>query len=127
VSMRDLILNSDDIPTELIDIPEWGVTIEVRGMTGADRASILESAMLPTGGVNLQAFYPEIIIACAHDPETGQRLFTSADRDAVMAKSGKAIDRLATAGLSLSGMTEAAQTQLGKDSSMTESADSTTN
>lgn len=125
MSMRDRILTSDDIPTELVEVPLWGVTIEVRGMTGSDRAQMLEAAMTPEGGVNLQAFYPEIVIACAYDPETGERVFASGDRDVLMSKSGKAIDTIATVGLRLSGMTEDTKKDMGKDSSTTPSAEPT--
>lgn len=126
MSLRDQILNRDDIQSELVEVPEWDVTVEMRGMTGADRAAILQAAMLPGGGVDLQAFFPDVIIACAHDPETGARLFAAEDRAALMSKSGKAIDRLANSGLALSGMTEAAQNSLGKGSLTTENVDSTT-
>lgn len=126
MSLRDQILNRNDITSEIVEVPEWDVSVEMRGMTGADRAAILQAAMLPGGGVDLQSFFPDVIIACAHDPETGERLFTAEDRTALMGKSGKAIDRLATSGLALSGMTEAAQTSLGKGLPTTENDDSTT-
>lgn len=127
MSLRDQILAKNDIPSESVEVPEWGLTVEVRGMTGSDRAAILEAAMTPDGGVNLQAFYPEVVIACTHDPETGERVFGPEDRDALMSKSGKALDRLATAGLRLSGMTEDEQKALGKDSPSTPDAGSSTN
>jgi hypothetical protein len=127
VSIRDRILTSDDIPSELVEVPLWGVTLEVRGMTGSDRATMLKAAMTPEGGVDLQAFYPEIVIACSYDPETGERVFVASDRDSIMAKSGKAIDAVATVGLRLSGMTEDTKKDLGKDSSTTPSEEPTSN
>ena len=118
MSLRDRILHCDDIPTEMVEVPLWGITLEVRGMTGSDRAQMLAAAMTPEGGVNLQEFYPEVVIACTYDPETGQRVFSNDDRIALMSKSGKAIDILATVGLRLSGMTEEAKKDLGKDLSL---------
>lgn len=125
VNLRDRIFASDDILTELVDVPEWDSILEVRGMTGEARAAIMEAALDPSGKVNLHAFYPEIVIGCTYDPDSGERVFDQGDRAALMAKSGKAIDRLATVGLRLSGMTEEASNEAGKDSSKTESGDST--
>ena len=48
--------------------------------------------------------YVETVIASAYDPETGLRIFTDADRDALMSKSASAIDRIATVGMRLSAM-----------------------
>jgi hypothetical protein len=119
MSLRDRILSAKDIQSQSLEVPEWGLTVEVRGMSGADRARIIEAAMTTDGGVNLQAFYPDVVISCCHDPETGERVFDPEDRIALMEKSGKAIDRIASLGLELSGMTEDAQKATGKGSSTT--------
>ena len=116
MSLRDRILAVDDIPSETLSVPEWGVDVLVRGMTGADRAAILERAVTPEGTVSFAQFYPEVVITTVHDPETGGRLFDEEDRDLLMQKSGAALDRLATVGLRLSGMTEDAVKASGKDS-----------
>lgn len=125
MSLRDTILATDDIQAEQVEVPEWGVTVEVRGMSGADRAAIMESAMDDGGNVSFTRFYPDIVILTAYDPETGERVFVDGDQDAVMAKNGRAVDRIAEAGLRLSGMTEDARTEAGKDSPSTVSDDST--
>ena len=44
MSLRDKILAAEDIASELVEVPEWGCIIEVRGMNGADRSRILEAA-----------------------------------------------------------------------------------
>lgn len=104
MSLRDRIFAKDDIPSEEVDIPEWDVTLEVRGMTGADRTRLLESAVnTKTGEVDLKVIYPDVVILCTYDPEDGLRVFEDGDRDALMSKSANAIDRLANAGMRLSG------------------------
>ncbi len=104
MSLRDSIFAKDDIPAESVAIPEWDVTLEVRGMTGADRTRLLESAVnTKTGEVDLKVIYPDVVILCTYDPEDGLRVFEDGDRDALMSKSANAIDRLANAGMRLSG------------------------
>ncbi len=124
MSLRDQILNSNDIPKELVKVKEWGIEIEVRGMTGAERTRILDIAMGKDQDVNLQMVYPEIVIATAFDAETGEQIFTPADRTALLSKSANALDRLATVGMRLSGFTAETTEAMGKDSSETVSEDS---
>jgi hypothetical protein len=115
VSIRDQILATDDIPKKLVDVPEWGMTIEVRGMTGADRTAILENAVNPTtGAVDLKVMYPDIVIASAHDPETGEKIFSPDDRSVLMAKSATALDRLAEAGMQVGGLSKQEGDDAGK-------------
>jgi len=115
VSLRDSILAADDIDTELVEIPEWDVTVEVRGMTGADRSRILEVAAAGgDGGINIGSMYVETVIASTYDPETGVRIFSQSDKDAILGKSAAAIDRLAQVGMRLSGMDTTAQDAAGK-------------
>lgn len=124
MSIRDQILAKQDIPSEMVDVPEWGVKVEVRGMTGAERTRIMDKATQNAGDVNLQFVYPEIVIATAFDPETGEQVFKPSDRDALLAKSATALDRIAAVGMRLSGFTAESANDMGKDSSATDSEDS---
>jgi len=124
VSLRDQILAAEDIPSEKVQIPEWGVTIEVRGMTGAERTRIMDKAVDQQGGVNLQFVYPEIVIATSFDDVTGEQIFNPSDRDTLLTKSAVALDRLAQVGMRLSGFTQESADEAGKDSSATATADS---
>lgn len=118
MSIRDLILNSNDIPRELVKVKEWNIEVEVRGMTGAERTRILDLAQ-GDGGMNLQMVYPEIVISTAFDPESGEQIFSPADRTALLSKSANALDTLATVGMRLSGFLAETSNDLGKDSSET--------
>lgn len=124
MSLRDQILAAVDIPSEKVEIPEWGVTIEVRGMTGAERTRIMDKAVDQQGGVNLQFVYPEIVIATSFDNVTGEQIFVPSDRDTLLTKSAVALDRLAQVGMRLSGFTQDSADAAGKDSSATATADS---
>lgn len=114
--LRDRILAAADIPSEVVNVPEWGCDILVRGMSGADRASLLERAVSTDGTVSFSAFYPEVVIATAHDPVSEEPLFKDSDRDLLMQKSGAALDRVSTVGLRLSGMTDDSAKAAGKGS-----------
>lgn len=105
MSLREKILAADDIQSEMVEVPEWGCIVEVRGMNGADRSRILEAAASSEDGkIGVGNMYVETVIASAYDPETGVRIFTAADKDALMSKSASAIDRIATVGMRLSAM-----------------------
>ena len=124
MSLRDQILAANDIPSEKVPVPEWGVTVEVRGMTGAERTRIMDKAVDQQGGVNLQFVYPEIVIATSFDDITGEQIFNPSDRDTLLTKSAVALDRLAQVGMKLSGFTQESSDEAGKDSSATDTADS---
>jgi hypothetical protein len=126
VSLRDQILNSNDIPKELVKVKEWNIEIEVRGMTGAERTRILDLAQAGDG-MNLQMVYPEIVISTAFDAETGEKIFSPEDRTALLSKSANALDALATVGMRLSGFLAETSNDLGKDSSETVIEDSSSN
>lgn len=119
MSIRDQILNTQDIPKESVTVPEWGVTLEMRGMTGAERTRIMDLAMDAGGQLNLQSIYPEIVISTCFDAETGEKIFAPEDRDALLSKSANALDRVALVGMRLSGFTQEAADDAGKDSSVT--------
>ena len=126
MSLRDQILNSNDIPKELVKVKEWDISIEVRGMTGAERTRILDLAQAGDG-MNLQMVYPEIVISTAFDAETGEKIFSPEDRTALLSKSANALDALATVGMRLSGFLAETSNDLGKDSSETVIEDSSSN
>ena len=111
--LRKTILESDDIVAELLEVPEWGTTIEVRGMDGKERAKLLKGAA-SGGEVNMEKWFPDLLIATVHDPESGEKVFERADRDAINAKSGAAIAAIADVSARLSGLGET-DMQLAKE------------
>lgn len=105
--LRDKIFTSSDIQIEMVEIPEWGVTVEVRGMSGGDRSEIIDRVQNASSdgekvGAGDMVF--EVIVACAYDPETGRQVFTEDDIPTLRTKAAKALDRIAEVGFRLSGM-----------------------
>lgn len=124
-TLRDKILAAQDIPTEAVTIPEWGVEVVVRGMSAGDRITLMQNAFdQTTQQVNMAIVYPDVVVACTFDPATDEPVFTNADKDAILAKSSAAVERLANVGLRLSGIGKDEQDEAGKDFSSTPNAGS---
>lgn len=127
-NLRQHILAKNDRRTELMPIPEWGVSIEVRGMSAKLRdrylATVVEAgldkeedqskvalAMLP--------LMPEFVLEGVYDPETGEKVFLSGDLDALRDKNGDVIQRIAQKVIDLSALDDKAADEAGKPSSVT--------
>jgi len=117
------IFAADDIESELVEVPQWGVSVLVKSLTAKARAVMIDNAMAGStnGQFNIQQILPDLVVQCTYDPETGERVFFDTDRDAVMAKSSGPIELLANVAMKLSGMTDDAVAEAGKESSPTQS------
>jgi hypothetical protein len=125
MNLREKILAAEDIPSETVEIPEWGVELLVKGMSAGERLSLMQNAYdQTTQQVNMAIVYPDVVVACAFDPKTGEAVFTESDKAELMKKASAAIERLASVGLRLSGIGKDEQDAAGKDSSSTQNADS---
>ena len=125
MNLRDKILAATDIPSEVVRIPEWDVDILVKGMSAGDRLHLQKvSYDQTTGQVHMEKMYPDIVVSCCHDPETGDSIFTDDDKDAILAKSSAAVEKIAEVGLRLSGLGKGSDDEAGKGSSPTPSDDS---
>ncbi len=121
MSLKDLILTSDDISVEVVNVPEWGAKVELRGMDVDSFTGIQKAAVQPDGSTDLRQVYLSMLVAGVYDPETGQPVFTEADKPALAGKSMRVIERLVAVLNRLSGMGEkgdvkAAVDAEGKDS-----------
>ena len=104
---RDQILKADDLPTEVIEVPEWGGQVCIRTMSGTERDAF-ESSLIGSGGKDtarnmrdLRARFASLVIV----DEDGKRLFTAKDIEALGGKSALVLDRILTVGQRLNGLT----------------------
>jgi hypothetical protein len=104
---RDDILKASDNEPEEVDVPEWGGSVLVRGMTGRERDAFEVSLMTPGRGgrrqldpANVRA---KLVARCVVDDDGG-RLFTDADVTELGEKSAAAVDRVYAVAARLSGM-----------------------
>ena len=108
-TIRSIILEADDLSSETITVPEWGdVKIEIRSMTGRDRAALQKKFR---DEFDMEAWYTELTLATVYDPETGKRVFEPADRKEIGGKSAKVLERIANIATRLSGMAAEAVTE----------------
>lgn len=132
MSLRDKILSAEDRPFEDVPTPEWesvGVK-EVRIITMAsnDRdeweAAALIARAREQGTNRLRGLRAELVVRCAVDPETGERIFQSEDVESLGKKSAKVLDRLFAVATKLNAVTDADMRALEKNSARGRTGDS---
>lgn len=104
---RDAILGIADLKSEDVDVPEWGGSVRVRTMTGAERDAFGASLRNADGKVDPANYRAKLLIRCVVGDD-GRPLFTDADLDALAGKSAPALDRLVAAAERLNTMGAAA-------------------
>jgi hypothetical protein len=103
---KEQILSSQDLKTEQVDVPEWSGSILIGTMTGAARDAWEQSLVGQKGKANIVNIRARLIAACAVD-ESGNRLFSDDDAEALGKKSAAALDRCAKVAQKLNRLTEA--------------------
>lgn len=112
--LRERIIESKDIKEELVFVPEWDVTILIKGLTGKQRARLLSSTTA-SGKPDIEKIYPEICVMCTYDPETKLNIFSPADKEIINGKAGSALELIATKAMGLSGLTQDSMENLRKN------------
>lgn len=106
LSRNSILGVQDNIEREIVNVPEWGGKVLVRGLTASERDQYEESLIVTKGkdrGLNMQHARAKLAqIACID--EAGNRLFTAEDIPALGRKSSKALDRVTKAAQRLSGI-----------------------
>lgn len=114
---RDMILGAVDLPSEDVDVREWGGIVRVRALTGAERdafeASIVEQKGKKTtfNAANMRAK----LVAMSVVDENGQRLFDDDDAQLLGKKSAAALNRVFEVAQRLSGLTQEDVEELEKN------------
>ena len=120
--IRARVLNAADLDSVIEHVPEWDVTLKLVTPDGDERASL---ALLFSGDdaedeaaakERTAVMFPLLIAICAHDPETGERVFTDDDIEALRRKNGAVVWRVGQKCLEIAGMTADADVEAGKDS-----------
>lgn len=112
--LSDIIYQSHDIPEQIVDVPEWGVSLLIRGLDGESRARYLERYMTSDmdGSVTIDygSMYPAILVETCFDPDDNSLVFEGeADMAKINKKSAAVIERLAKIASELSGLTQDAE------------------
>ena len=108
---RDQILQAEDLPSEVVQIPEWNGSVMVRGLTGSGRGKFQNSIMSQNGKadskmtIDMKEAEMRLVAECTVD-EKGEQLFTLKDIVELGKKSGSAINRISDVAMRLSGFTQ---------------------
>jgi hypothetical protein len=109
---RDQILEYNDIKTQVVQVPEWGGEVIVKGLTAGERdkweASLYTAKQhgknieIVSNRDNLRAKFVAVSVV----DEKGKPLFTAGDIEALTKKSAAPMDRIFTVAQKLSGMSD---------------------
>lgn len=115
-TLRDQILAASDRPREKVDVPEWGISVFISTMSGAERDGF-ESEIVTLHGkktrLNLQNIRAKLVVRTLVD-ETGQRIFSDADVAELGKKSSSVLSRLYEVAQRMNGLREEDVAELGK-------------
>ena len=111
---RDAILQTDDLPRVLVQVPEWGGDVYVSTLTGTQRDSFEASMQGKKGKVNLQNVRARFAVLTIVD-DKGTRLFSDADVKALGEKSASALDRVFAVAQRLNGFSSEDAEDLAKN------------
>ncbi|HJV73170.1 MAG TPA: hypothetical protein VJ654_03025 [Noviherbaspirillum sp.] len=119
---KTAILSASDLKHEDVPVPQWGGTVRVRTMTGTERDEF-RAAIACDGGVPIGKFSAALLAATIVD-ESGARLFTVADMEALQSKSAASLDAPAAVAMRLNGLGGNAIEDAAKNSESDQSGDS---
>lgn len=113
---KEQILSSNDRPTQDMEVPEWGGTVRIRSMTGAERDTF-ETEMFglkdpKQRAANMRA---RLVSRCLVN-EAGERLFSDKEAIELGKKSCAALDRVYEVVAKLNRLTVEDEKELTKNS-----------
>lgn len=73
-------------------------------MTAGARASMLRQSTDASGNVDTTMLFSRLVVGASFDPESGERVFSDDDVNAVMEKSASAVEKVAGVVMEMSGM-----------------------
>lgn len=103
MSIRDAIQAADDIQSEIVTVPEWGVEVQVRGLSVARYTHVQKAAKNAQGDLDLEKFSAALLVSALFDPANGEPVFTDNDAQMIASKSMQVVDRLVAVVNRLSG------------------------
>ena len=134
---REEILGANDLPTEDVEVPEWGGSVRVRTLTGTERdefeSSIITMKKVKKGKRTVTESSPNLrnirakLVARSIVKEDGALMFPNSEDVFVLGeKSAAALDRVYEVSARLSKITDEDIEELEKNSSGGQSESSTT-
>ncbi|MBI4800631.1 MAG: hypothetical protein HY794_18225 [Desulfarculus sp.] len=102
---KEQILAVQDLPSETVDVPEWGGGVVVRGLAAAARVAWGGDAFETVDGQTRAKpdFQAQLLVLCLVDAQ-GNRLFSDDDVPSLADKSSLVVGRLYDVAVRLSGI-----------------------
>ncbi len=123
MSIREKIRKAQDRTSQIVEVSEWGVIVEVRSMTGSQRSAIV-TALTSDEDNKMEALWGGMLVSCVYDPETGDPVFKEDDAEWLLnEKSSTVLDRLSNVCLQVAGIVEGAVDDAGKDFSASQTVE----
>lgn len=116
-SVRERMRNVQPFSKELVELTDWDMTVEIHSLSLGERNEMLANSRTEDGEADITKFYPEMILRTTFDPETGEAVFAADDIAFINSLPADTMDKLAKTAMRLSGMTEKADDEAGKESS----------
>lgn len=113
MDIREKILSTDDRNFEVVECPEWGVSVRVYSMSTRDKTRFLK-ALSATGELP-DDYFAQLVYLCACG-EDGIRLFTEKDIELLQEKSAIATKRVTDVAIAINGLAGDAAGQAEKNS-----------
>lgn len=108
ISLRDRIKGAPQVGKETVHVDEWGVDIEVRGITLGQRSRIMRDGYSKEDKPTplYEVFYPLLLAFSCYNPADGTPIWTESPEDAafINALNPAPVDRLAKVAMKLSGL-----------------------
>jgi len=108
MNLREAILAAQDSKRIPVEVPEWGVKVYLRTLTGAERDAF-EGGLMKGKGKNrapdLANLRARLVALCAVDAD-GKRIFADDDIHALGGKAAAPLDRLFSAAQELNSLSD---------------------
>lgn len=89
---KEQILAADDRASEIVEVPEWGGSVRVSAMSGAQRDRF-EMSLLVDGKPSIENAHAKLVASSVVD-DSGNPLFSPSDIEALGRKSAAALNRI---------------------------------
>ena len=125
--IRKQILKAQDLPEETVQA--WGLTLTVRGLSGAERDTWQSSLVRVQGEdviPNPANASAKLVAKCIVDPKSHKRVFSDADINELGKKSGRELNKVYKLAARLSGIGEDTLEALEKNFESGQDGDSLT-
>jgi hypothetical protein len=102
---KEALQKKDDLPTRTVEVPEWGGSVRLRGLSGKKRMQMRRCYDAKTGEIADDEVLAKVLVWSMVGAD-GKPVLTESDVPWLIEKNGVVLVRLAEAVMEMSAMTE---------------------